>query len=91
MSASSLFYGVTTTAVNTLQQEQFTTKQRATLGSLSALFGSISFSITVVLLGFIGDHWGAVTALIIAHIFVLSILFFYKRFFQLNQSRAPLL
>lgn len=81
MSASSLFYGVTTTAVNSLQQAEFTHAQRATLGSLSSLFGSIAFSASVVVLGFLADRIGPATALVIAHLSILSILFLYREFF----------
>lgn len=81
MSSSSLFYGATTTAVNSLQQKEFTHKQRATLGSLSSLLGSISFSISVIVLGFLGDWIGPAYALIAAHVFILSILFLYREFF----------
>lgn len=82
MGMTSLTYGVTTTAVNTMQQIEFTPKQRATLGSLSSLFGSIAFSIVVVCLGYIGDRVGPAKALIIAHVSILSILFFYKKLFS---------
>lgn len=84
MGTTSLTYGVTTTAVNTMLQKEFTQKQRATLGSLSNLFGSIAFGITVVLLGYIGDSIGPAKALIVAHIFILSILYFYKKIFSEN-------
>jgi MFS family permease len=81
MGTTSLTYGVTTTAVNTLQQREFTPKQRATLGSLSSLFGSFAFGVAAVTLGYIGDKLGAGNALIIAHVSILSILFFYKQIF----------
>ncbi len=84
MSSSSLFYGVTTTAVNSLQQNEFSEKQRATLGSLSSLFGSIAFSVSVVALGFLGDWIGPAYALIVAHLSILSILILYKRYFILQ-------
>jgi MFS family permease len=82
MGVTSLTYGVTTTAVNALLQKEFTTKQRATLGSLSSFFGSIAFGVAVVLLGYIGDRIGPANALIIAHISILSILFFYQKIFS---------
>lgn len=81
MGTTSLMYGVTTTAVNTMLQNEFTAKQRATLGSLSSLFGSIAFSIVVVVLGFIADKTNPAFALIIAHVSILSILYFYKKIF----------
>lgn len=82
MSATSLFYGVTMTAVNSLQQVEFTHAQRATLGSLSSLLGSLAFSISVILLGFLADRIGPAYALVIAHVSILSVLFFYREFFS---------
>ncbi len=82
LGATSLLYGVTSTAVNTLQQKEFSQHQRATLGSLSSLFGSFAFSVVVVILGAISDRYGPANALILAHIFVLSILFFYHLLFS---------
>jgi len=81
MATTSLSYGVTTTAVNTMLQKEFTPQQRATLGSLSSLFGSIGFGVLVIILGHIGDRIGPANAMIIAHVSILSILFFYKKIF----------
>lgn len=82
MSTTSLTYGVTTTAVNTMLQKEFTPRERATLGSLSSLFGSIGFGVLVILLGYIGDRIGPAWAMIIAHVSILSILYFYKKIFS---------
>lgn len=88
MGTTSLTYGVTTTAVNAMLQKEFTPKQRATLGSLSSLFGSIAFSVVAVLLGYIGDRIGPAKALIIAHVSILTILFFYKKIFSSESVKA---
>ncbi len=82
MGTTSVTYGVTTTAVNTLFQKEFTPAQRATLGSLRSLFGSIGYGVTVVLLGYVGDHIGPAKTLIIIQIVILSILFFYRKLFS---------
>ncbi len=84
MGLTSLLYGATTTAVSTLQQKEFTTKQRATLGSLSSLFGSILFGVVAVALGAVGDRIGPTNALLIIQACILSILIFYFRFFALQ-------
>lgn len=81
MATTSLSYGVTTTAVNTMLQKEFSSKERATLGSLSNLFGSVGYGVLVILLGYIGDRTSPAAAMIAAHIFILSILFFYKKIF----------
>jgi MFS family permease len=82
MGLTSLLYGATTTAVSTLQQKEFNTKQRATLGSLSSLFGSFAFGIVAIGLGAIGDHVGPRNAMLVAQVAILSILIFYKQFFS---------
>jgi hypothetical protein len=84
MGLTSLLYGATTTGVSALQQKEFTTKQRATLGSLSSLFGSIAFGFVAVGLGAIGDKLGPANALLIVQACILSILFFYFRFFRIE-------
>ncbi len=81
MGTTSLWYGVTTTAVNTMLQNEFTQKERATLSSLSTLFGSIGFGVFVILLGWLSDQVGPAKTLIMAHIFVLSLLYFYQQVF----------
>lgn len=86
MGVTSLTYGVTTTAMSTLKQREFTSHQRATMGSLSNLFGSFAFGIVAVLLGYISDHIGPAQTLIIAHVFILSILFVYKKIFSFASS-----
>lgn len=82
MGTTSLTYGVTATAVNTMLQKEFTTKQRATMGSLTSLFGSFGFGAMAVTLGYLGDHIGVAKALILAHVSVLTILYFYKQIFS---------
>jgi MFS family permease len=81
MGTTSITYGVTTTAVNTLQQKEFSAKERATLGSLSSLFGSVLFSMVVVILGYLGDTIGPRKTLILSNVSILSILFVYKKIF----------
>lgn len=48
-------YGFETTAKNGLMQRDFSNKQRATMGSIVSLAGSLCFAIISVLLGFIAD------------------------------------
>jgi len=67
-------------------QKEFTQKERATLSSLSSLFGSIAFGAFVILLGWVSDQVGPAKTLIGAHIFILSILYFYKKIFSEKSS-----
>lgn len=65
MSITSLLYGVTEIAKNKLLQNEFTNQQRATMGSLNSLFGSLFFGFFAVILGLLADKFGPKNALII--------------------------
>jgi MFS family permease len=88
MSTTSLTYGAGSVATNSLLQNEFTVKQRATMGSLNSLGGSIAFGIFSILLGAIADASSAATALIVAHILLLTPLFFYRKVFVHDQSKV---
>jgi len=66
LSGTSLFHGVNTVAQEALQQRDFTTAQRATMGSLVSLAGSVLFALFSLLLGTLADQIGIVGALLIA-------------------------
>jgi MFS family permease len=55
MSTTSLFYGSGSVAKNSLFQNHFSDKQRATMGSLNSFGKSISFAIGATFFGFIAD------------------------------------
>ncbi|MFZ2189282.1 MAG: MFS transporter, partial [Candidatus Magasanikiibacteriota bacterium] len=55
MSTTSVFYGVGQVAKNSLLQQEFSDKQRATMGSLNSFVGSIFFAIFAVFLGSFAD------------------------------------
>lgn len=77
MSINSLFYGVGQVAKNKLLQNEFSDKQRATMGSLNSLAGSLFYSIFAVILGILADNFGPKNALLIQYILGLSVLYFY--------------
>ena len=55
MAVLNVDYGLSTTAKSGLMQREFSNKQRATMGSIVSLAGSLCFAIISVLLGFIAD------------------------------------
>ncbi|MEK7528098.1 MAG: MFS transporter [Patescibacteria group bacterium] len=55
MSITSLLYGPSTVAENSLFQKEFSDKQRATMGSLNSLGRSIFFAIAAIGLGWLAD------------------------------------
>ncbi|MPM57157.1 hypothetical protein SDC9_103978 [bioreactor metagenome] len=89
MSISSLFYGVGQVAKNKLLQDEFNQKQRATMGSLNSLAGSLFYSIFAIVLGILADKFGPKNALTIQYLLSLSVLIFYfslKRYTK-NESK----
>lgn len=81
MSATSLAYGSSEVAKNSLLQKEFTNEQRATLGSINSLAGSILFGIVSFSLGLVADKIGPLNALIIINILlVIPILLLWKLF-----------
>ncbi len=66
LSATSALHGVTNVAQSGLMQRVFTPDQRATLGSLVALGGSLMFAAVSVLIGALADRWGLIPVLVAA-------------------------
>ena len=88
MASTSLTFGVGSVATNSLLQREFTVKQRATMGSLNSLGGSLAFGVFSILLGFIADTTSLTTALIVAHLLLLLPLYFYRKVFVHEVTQA---
>jgi len=82
MSTTSLFFGVGTVAKSSLLQEEFSDKQRATMGSLNSFMGSIFFAIFAVLLGAFADMTSPRMALIGVILLQFSTLWIQWRLFK---------
>lgn len=83
MSSSSIFYGATEVAKNSIMQQEYTHEQRATLSSMSSLFGSIGYGIFAPVIGLVADAYGPAKALIMVQfcmLFVLYLLFKLKQY-----------
>ncbi|MEU9829085.1 MFS transporter [Micromonospora chersina] len=57
-------YGLSTIAQQTLLQREFTDRERATMGSLGSLLGSVLYALVAVGVGLVADRWGIVAALL---------------------------
>ena len=71
-----LGYGSSCTAQNKLMQDEFTDKQRATMGSIVSFFGNMLFGILSIAVGFLADNISAVNVLyilMIPEVFIISI------------------
>lgn len=68
MSSTSLLFGPSTVAENSLFQKEFSDKQRATMGSLNSLGKSLTFAIAALGLGWVADRSSPRIALIVGQI-----------------------
>lgn len=57
-------YGMSTVAQQTLLQREFTDRERATMGSLASLLGSVLYALVALGAGLVADRWGIVPALL---------------------------
>lgn len=71
LSSASIFHGATSVSSSTLFQEKFTHQQRATMGSLNSLAGSIFFGIFAYFFGGFADTYGPAAAILLANILVI--------------------
>jgi len=72
------FYGLGSTAKDSLIQKEFSDKQRATMGSIVAFFRNILFGILSVATGYVADSFGIVTALYVLLLINVSTVFIYR-------------
>ena len=68
-----------------LLQREFSEDQRATMGSLVSLAGSILFSLISLLLGLLADSIGLSTAMIFGLLGSASALLIYSRIWRVNR------
>ena len=74
-----LFIGTTETAESALLQKEFSTAQRATMGSLISVLGGLIMALCYYVFGVIADVWSVYTALILLIIIRLCIGLCYTR------------
>jgi len=82
LSINSFFYGVGNTASRTLLHAEFTDKQRATMGSLNSLAGSLFFAVFAFLIGLVADTIGPVKALLIGESLMITVILIYWNLFK---------
>lgn len=81
ISSTSVFHGVTTVAKNHLLQQEFTDNQRATMGSVNSVLGSIIFGLVSLFLGRLADLLTPRIGLFILSLTSFSVLFIYLNLF----------
>lgn len=82
MSTTSLFYGSSSVAQENLLQQEFTEAQRATMGSLNSLGGSLLFAVFSLGLGLVADSLSPVKGLLLFQILSLVPLYLYIRLYR---------
>jgi MFS family permease len=82
MPLTSFTYGVSSVAKDTLFQKHFTNKQRATMGSLNSLVGSMFFGIFAVIFGAVADKIHPTNAMIIGEILMFSVAYIYWKLYK---------
>lgn len=88
MALTSLTVGVGAVASDTLQQQEFTDRERATMGSISSQVVQLAFGAGAVALGVLADAVGIVHALIVTQLLVLLTLVPYRLLFAHHKHNA---
>lgn len=86
MATTSFLFGATDVASNTLMQKEFTSKERATLSSLTSLGSSIFFSVFSILIGYFADLFSPVKALFFAEVCSLPRAYLLWKFYKSERS-----
>jgi MFS family permease len=77
-------YGPSVVAQGSLMQKAFTERQRATMGSLVSLGGSLFYAVVVFALGWFADRVGPQYALLTAEILSIGVTLLYWRLFRIT-------
>lgn len=88
MSSTAIFLGVATVAKSTLMQKEFSNEQRATMGSLNSLAGSILFGLISFLLGFIADLLSPAKAILLLQTVLLVNFVIYWKLFKQDTKKV---
>lgn len=75
MGTTSLTYGASMVSNNSLMQKEFTHEQRATLASITSLFGNLFYGVFSLIIGLFADTYGPAKALIMVQILMFGVLY----------------
>jgi MFS family permease len=88
LAVSNCIYGPCDTARATILQSEFTDTQRATMGSMVSLGGSLLFGFVSTLLGVVADAYGPQAAMFLGIGGYLAIIPLYARLFEVSRRTA---
>jgi len=83
---NAFFFGVGATASGDLLHKEFTDKQRATMGSLNSLAGSLMFAVTMFGVGLIADQIGPASTILILALLSISVIVIYGNLFKKHRT-----
>jgi predicted MFS family arabinose efflux permease len=87
MSGTSITYGASIVATNSLQQREFTEGYRATMGSIGSQVENVGMAVGALLLGLLADWVGVADALLVAQLLLIGVVVPYL--LVLRQDRSP--
>lgn len=82
LTSNALFYGAMHVARNDMAQGLFTDRSRATMGSVKSLTESLTGALLALLIGWLGDRFGVVPALVFFQVFSVISLLIYMFLFK---------
>lgn len=88
MSTNSIFFGINSTASDAMMQHEFTSAQRATMGSITSFSTSLLFAVAAPLLGAMADAWGTRAALLVATLFSITWIVSYAQALNSKSKRT---
>lgn len=84
-----ILLGASDTASQTLQQKEFTDKQRATIASLNSLGSSLYFTFVMYIAGLIANRYDAFMGLLTTQIFFIPVIYYrLKLFFHIRKTQT---
>jgi MFS family permease len=82
LNIDAFFFGVGETANGDLMHKEFTDKQRATMGSLNSLVGSLVYAILAIAVGLVADKLGPAITILILAVLSISVVVIYANLFR---------
>ena len=88
MLTTQVSYAVSVTADGALKQENFSSAQRSTMGSLISFAGAIVTGVGSILAGVLADHFGAAESLLIILLITAPTAMVYFRLYKAEKATA---
>lgn len=87
LNINSFFFGISETGSQSLMQREFTDGQRATMGSLNSLVGSLLFALLTFATGLIADQLGPVKTMMLLGLVSVPAIFLYANLYGIHGGK----